>query len=315
MNQYENIGNSGSQMSVSGDALIGGERLTVLVADDEKMMRDILTMSLQRLGYEVITASNGLEAVKAFESNRFDLLLLDVLMPEMDGFGVCAEVRKRSDVPIIMLTALSRPDDIVRGLELGADNYITKPFTFKEVEARIRAILRRSSTSTTDRSNFTVLEHGDIRLNDEICEVTVAGEYVELTRTEYRLLHYLITRCNQPISKDELLQGVWGYDSVDSPNLVELAIRRLRKKIEDNPSRPKRLVTVRGFGYKLTDNSEKRRQQNAQLAQSAPPVPTDYHRHPTTNNGTAQPLETSVPPVVPADVPVQPQDSPMRSGW
>lgn len=302
-----------NQAPISPDALIGGDRLKVLVADDEKMMRDILTMSLQRLGYEVVTASNGIEAVRAFECNTFDLLLLDVLMPELDGFGVCAEIRKRSDVPIIMLTALSRPDDIVRGLELGADNYITKPFTFKEVEARIRAILRRSSAAA-EKQTFTILEHGDIRINDEISEVTVAGEYVELTRTEYRLLHYLINRANQPVSKDDLLQGVWGYESADSPNLVELAIRRLRKKIEDNASRPKRLVTVRGFGYKLTDNSEKRRQIPTESSAKGAMVPGDAHRHVGSSN--VEPSERpATSPVVPVDPSVYNTEQPVRTTY
>lgn len=291
MNEFSNMDmRIGQQVPISDDAQIGGERLRVLVADDEKMMRDILTMSLQRLGYDVVTASNGTDALRAFEISSFDLALLDVLMPEMDGFEVCTEIRKRSDVPIIMLTALSRPDDIVRGLELGADNYITKPFTFKEVEARIRAILRRSTITTTEqKSKFSILEHGDIRINDEISEVTIAGEYVELTRTEYRLLLYLMNKSNQPVSKDELLEGVWGYESADSPNLVELAIRRLRKKIEDNPSRPNRLVTVRGFGYKLTDNSEKRRKVHADTAPAERTMPLDHHRNPNTNPSQPQP--------------------------
>lgn len=234
------------------------DKLNVLVVDDEKLMCDILTMSLQRLGYAVTTASNGLDALDLFESQEFDLLLLDVMMPDMDGFDVCIEVRKRSDVPIIMLTALSRPDDIVRGLEAGADNYITKPFTFKEVEARIKAILRRTVQSA-EPTTFVITELGDLRMNDETHEVTVNDEYVELTRTEYRLLQHLMHHPNQTLSKEDLLNNVWGYEIADSPNLVELAVRRLRKKIEDDASNPKRLVTVRGFGYKLTDGQQKKR--------------------------------------------------------
>ncbi|MEM7127459.1 MAG: response regulator transcription factor [Chloroflexota bacterium] len=305
MNSFSRIGqNEVDQNSILSDAFIGGDRLKVLVAEDEKVMRDILTMSLQRLGYEVVTVTNGVEAVTAFGMYDFDLLLLDVLMPEMDGFVVCSEIRKRSDVPIIMLTALSRPDDIVRGLELGADNYITKPFTFKEVEARIRAILRRSAV-TAEKQTFSILEHGDIRINDEISEVTVNSEYVELTRTEYRLLHYLINHANQPVSKDELLQGVWGYESADSPNLVELAIRRLRKKIEDNASRPKRLVTVRGFGYKLTDNTEKRRQPHPD---TLPTIPQEYHNgltdtHRNLNTEASDLVDSSNGQVTPASAP------------
>jgi len=121
------------------------DKISILVADDEKMMLQLLSMSLQRLGYHVVTAENGLEAIELFDRHHFDLVLLDVLMPGMDGFSACAEIRKRSDIPVVMLTALSRPDDIVRGLEIGADNYIVKPFTFKEVEAKLRAILRRTN--------------------------------------------------------------------------------------------------------------------------------------------------------------------------
>lgn len=241
------------------------DKLSVLVVDDEQLMCDILTMSLQRLGYSVTTASNGLDALDLFEAQEFDLLLLDVMMPDMDGFDVCTEIRKRSDVPIIMLTALSRPDDIVRGLEAGADNYITKPFTFKEVEARIKAILRRAVQST-EQSTFVITELGDLKMNDEIHEVTVADEYVELTRTEYRLLQYLMHHPNQTMSKEDLLNNVWGYEIADSPNLVELAVRRLRKKIEEDASNPKRLVTVRGFGYKLTDGMQKKRNRNKSVA-------------------------------------------------
>lgn len=244
--------------NVSTGAAMVEDKLNVLVVDDEKLMCDILTMSLQRLGYAVVTASNGVDAIDLFDSQHFDLLLLDVMMPNMDGFEVCTEIRKRSDVPIIMLTALSRPDDIVRGLEAGADNYITKPFTFKEVEARIKAILRRT-VQTAEQTSFVITELGDLKMNDEIHEVTVEDEYVELTRTEYRLLQYLMHHPNQTLSKEDLLNNVWGYEIADSPNLVELAVRRLRKKIEEDASNPKRLVTVRGFGYKLTDGIQKKR--------------------------------------------------------
>lgn len=251
--------------NVTNGGAVMEDKLNVLVVDDEKLMCDILTMSLQRLGYAVTTASNGFDALDLFEGQEFDLLLLDVMMPDMDGFDVCVEVRKRSDVPIIMLTALSRPDDIVRGLEAGADNYITKPFTFKEVEARIKAILRRTVQSA-EPTTFVITELGELRMNDETHEVTVGDEYVELTRTEYRLLQYLMHHPNQTLSKEDLLNNVWGYEIADSPNLVELAVRRLRKKIEDDASNPKRLVTVRGFGYKLTDGQQKKRSRDRSIA-------------------------------------------------
>ena len=235
----------------SGDAAFDAEVVRVLVVDDEKVIRNLLQLSLQRMGYQVVIATDGPEALVLFEAQRFDLVLLDILMPGMDGFQVCSAIRKTSDAPIVMLTALNRPDDIVLGLELGADTYITKPFTFKEVEARIRAILRRAS-GRTESEFVQVLEHGDVKLDSDLRAVTVAGSLIELTRTEYRLLHNLMTNVDRPLSKDRLLETVWGYEASDTnSNIVELAIRRLRKKLEEDPSNPLRLVTVRGVGYKF----------------------------------------------------------------
>jgi DNA-binding response OmpR family regulator len=260
------------------------DKINILVADDEKMMLQLLSMSLQRLGYHVVTAENGLEAVELFDRHHFDLVLLDVLMPGMDGFTACAEIRKRSDIPVVMLTALSRPDDIVRGLEIGADNYIVKPFTFKEVEAKLRAILRRTNFQN-NQYVFQIIERGDIRLNSEVHQVTVGGVAVELTGTEFQLLHFLMTHADQTVSKEELLEAVWGYDSTDGSNLVEVAISRLRKKIEKDPARPDRLLTVRGIGYRFA--SGKAGKGEAILAghkmQVPPPVLTP-HRPPITIN-------------------------------
>lgn len=238
--------------SVSPRAAGGSHgKVHVMVVDDEKMIRSLLKMSLQRMGYEVTVAIDGEEALALFQTQSFDLILLDILMPKVDGFTVCAELRRISDVPIVMLTALNRPDDIVRGLELGADNYITKPFTFKEVEARIRAILRRT-TNKIEAEPSQVVEHGDVRLDGGMRAVTVGGQLVELTRTEYQLLHYLMSHVDAPVSKEDLLERVWGYEAADTnSNIVELAIRRLRKKLEDDPSEPARLLTVRGVGYKF----------------------------------------------------------------
>ena len=260
------------------------DKINILVADDEKMMLQLLSMSLQRLGYHVVTAENGLEAVELFDRHHFDLVLLDVLMPGMDGFTACAEIRKRSDILVVMLTALSRPDDIVRGLEIGADNYIVKPFTFKEVEAKLRAILRRTNFQN-NQYVFQIIERGDIRLNSEVHQVTVGGVAVELTGTEFQLLHFLMTHADQTVSKEELLEAVWGYDSTDGSNLVEVAISRLRKKIEKDPARPDRLLTVRGIGYRFA--SGKAGKGEAILAghkmQVPPPVLTP-HRPPITIN-------------------------------
>lgn len=235
----------------NANSVSNAEDVQVLIVDDEKIVRNLLQLSLQRMGYTVTCATDGPEALAAFIQQKYDLVLLDILMPGVDGFEVCAQLRRISAVPIVMLTALNRPDDIVRGLELGADTYITKPFTFKEVEARIRAILRRAN-GRTESEFVQVLEHGDVKLDTALRAVTVAGSFVELTGTEYRLLHRLMTNTERPISKEELLQTVWGYSASETDsNIVELAVRRLRKKVEEDPSDPQRLVTVRGVGYKF----------------------------------------------------------------
>lgn len=240
----------------SGTSLVNKERsIHVLVADDQDMMRELLSMSLQRMGYSVSTAWNGKEALELFQKSPFDLLLLYVVMPEMTGFEVCVAVRQFSDVPIIMLTALSRPDDIVKGLDCGADNYITKPFSFKEVEAKIQAIVRRTFFPS-ELTTYSILEEGDLWLNTETQEVKLGGVSMELTPIEFGLLHRLFLHANQPVSKEELLEKVWPDDASNNLNVVELAIRRLRTKIEIDVADPQRIITVRGFGYRLNTFDE-----------------------------------------------------------
>ena len=195
-------------------------------------------------------ASNGQEALDLFSRYDFSLVLLDVMMPGMDGFATCVELRKRSNVPVVMLTALNRPDDIVHGFGLGADDYITKPFTFREVEARLQAIMRRMSWMES-QLDLQVLAFHDIVLNDEIHEVRVRGDIVHLTPIEYQLLRYLMSMPDKPVSKQDLFRNVWGYDMAGGTNLVEVAVRRLREKIEKDASSPEYLLTVRGAGYKF----------------------------------------------------------------
>lgn len=232
----------------------------ILVVEDEEFLRNLLYLSLEREGYEAYAVDDGVKAMEVFAEYAFDLVLLDILMPRMDGFDVCVEIRKRSDVPIVMLTALKRSDDVVQGFELGADDFISKPFTFKEVNARIQAILRRIGWMQ-QRPSFAIMEYGEVILNDEEHLVTVREEAVHLTPIEYQLLHYLMSNSNRPVPKDVLFQEVWGYDFSGGTNLVEVAMRRLREKIEENPSAPKYLVTVRGAGYKFTvpESEEARR--------------------------------------------------------
>lgn len=222
----------------------------ILVVDDEEPLRNLLRISLQKAGYSVYTAGNGKEAMEIFTQIPVDLVLLDILMPDMDGYTLCAELRKRSDVPIIMLSALNRPDDVVYGFSLGADDYIAKPFQFREVEVRIQAILRRIAW-LKESPDFHVISFHEILLDSEAHEVRVRGDLVHLTPIEFQLLRYLMKMPDRPISKNELFQSVWGYDLVGDTNLVEVAIRRLREKIEENPSEPMYLLTVRGTGYKF----------------------------------------------------------------
>ncbi len=222
----------------------------IMVVEDEEFLRSLLQVSLEKEGYMVLTAPDGVKAMQIFNSMPIDLILLDVIMPNMDGFEVCAEIRKRSDVPIVMLTALNSPDDTVEGFELGADDFISKPFTFKEVHARLQAILRRIQW-TREQPSFTIMTYGSIVLNDEEHSVVVRGEQVHLTPIEYQLLHFLMSNANRPISKEVLFKEVWGYDFTGGTNLVEVAMRRLREKIEGNPSTPEYLITVRGAGYKF----------------------------------------------------------------
>lgn len=226
-----------------------GRGLSVLIAEDELVMRRLLKQSMERLGFATTEAVDGEEAIEKFGAQRYHLVMLDVLMPKRNGFEVCTEIRRRSDVPIVMITALNRPEDIIQGLEFGADNYITKPFNFKELEARIHAVIRRSTHLDSYRS-FEVAEIGQLKLFNETQEVEIEGQRVTLTPTEFALLRHLASRAEHPVSKEELLHEVWGYMDTDSPNLVELAVRRLRTKIEPNSSNPIRIVTVRGVGYK-----------------------------------------------------------------
>jgi DNA-binding response OmpR family regulator len=227
----------------------------VLVVDDEEGLRNLLRASLIKAGYKVMLAANGQEAMDLFGRNEFGLVLLDVMMPGMDGFATCIELRKRSNVPIVMLTALNRPDDIVHGFNLGADDYITKPFTFREVEARLQAIIRRMSWME-GQLELQVLAFNDIVLNDEIHEVRVRGSLVHLTPIEYQLLRYLMSLPDKPVSKQDLFRNVWGYDMAGGTNLVEVAVRRLREKIERDASVPEYLITVRGAGYKFNTRKE-----------------------------------------------------------
>ncbi len=222
----------------------------ILIAEDEAPLRNLLRMSLEAIGHHVTTVSDGEEALNAFAAEPFDLVIVDIMMPRVDGFGVCREIRKRSDVPIIMLTALGGTDDMVKGFELGADDYIAKPFSFKEVQVRIYAILRRNQWSQ-ERKAPQLLRNGRVELDVEAHQASLDGEPVHLTPIEFRLLFTLMVNAGKAIAKNALFVEVWGYEFIGGTNLVEVTIRRLREKIEPDSAQPVYILTVRGTGYKF----------------------------------------------------------------
>lgn len=223
----------------------------ILVVEDDDALRKLLLLTLKLDGYQVITANDGREALTAFSQNNFDCILLDVNMPFVDGLEVCTELRKQTDVPIIMITANSRTDDVIAGIELGADHYMTKPFVLQELRARIRAILRRATHEQRQKSSH-ILTYGDITLNEELQQVTVRGEVVNLTPNEYRMLNYLMHHPDKPVSKEEFLRAVWEYHPHEDLGFVRVTMRRLRSKVEKEPANPQYLKTVHGLGYQFS---------------------------------------------------------------
>jgi DNA-binding response OmpR family regulator len=222
----------------------------LLVVEDDPALLRLLMLVLQKEGYAVVGAGDGEEALRLFGRHPFHLVLLDIDMPTLNGFTVCAELRKRTHIPIVFVTAKSRPDDLLLGYELGADAYITKPFTMQELRARIRALLRRTSVHTPQPA-APLLTIGAITLNEENREVTVRGQPVSLTPNEYRLLHHLMRYPDQVIAKEEVLAAVWQYQPTDDISFMRVTVRRLRSKIEQDPTNPRYIKTVHGIGYQL----------------------------------------------------------------
>ncbi len=222
----------------------------ILIAEDEAPLRELLSKSLLNAGYEVITCCNGREALDMAKVYNIDLALLDVLMPEVSGHAVCVELRKSSDVPIIMLTALSNVDELESALYAGADDYIAKPFSFSNLEARVFALLRRVHWIKFGmRPKVLDLElHRDNR-------VTIRGQSVQLSPIEYKLLYYLVQCAEETVSREYLLDKVWGYRPIGKARILHTNIRRLRQKIEVDPANPKHIITVMGIGYLFTSNS------------------------------------------------------------
>ncbi len=225
----------------------------VLVVDDEKPIADILQFNLKKEGYEVYCAYDGDEALKMTEEIKPDLILLDIMLPNRDGMEVCREIRKKYEMPIIMLTAKDSEIDKVLGLELGADDYVTKPFSTREILARVKANLRRHQlvTSAQGENESNEIKIGSLVIHPDAYVVSKRGETIELTHREFELLYYLAKHIGQVMTREHLLQTVWGYDYYGDVRTVDVTVRRLREKIEDNPSHPNWIVTRRGVGYYL----------------------------------------------------------------
>jgi DNA-binding response OmpR family regulator len=221
---------------------------TVLLVDDDARLREIVGMALGGEGYRVTTAGSAEDAVRLLDRDDPDLLILDVMLPGRDGFELCRDIRTRSPLPILMLTAKTDTVDVVVGLESGADDYVTKPFVTKELVARIRALLRRSRSPDPEPRRLVV---GDLEIVPEAATVTRRGEPVHLTKTEFKLLLTMASRPNQVFTREVLLQQVWEYDYFGDSRLVDVHIRRLRGKVEDDPRDPRIVQTVRGLGYKV----------------------------------------------------------------
>ncbi len=223
----------------------------ILVVDDEPRMIGFIRMNLELEDHHVIEAHSGLEALDAIRTQLPDLVLLDVMMPELDGFETLRMLREFSDIPVIMLTAKGEENDKVYGLELGADDYITKPFGPRELSSRIKAIFRRLEKPTTEDAILQIDERLSVDFNQR--EVLVDGEPVKLRPTEYRLLYHLIRNAGWTVPHDQLLQKVWGYEYRDEAHYVRLYVNYLREKIEVDPSNPQYIITERGVGYRFVD--------------------------------------------------------------
>ena len=223
----------------------------ILVVDDEASIVTMLAYNLKKEGYDVVTAEDGEVALEKFESEKPGLLLLDIMMPKMDGYEVCRKIREKSNVPIIMLTARADEVDKVVGLEMGADDYVTKPFGNRELIARVKANLRRSDIApvTNNEKDGNNQVYGDLNIDFDRYEVTKRGEVINLTLREFELLTFLATQTPTIFTRENLLEKVWGYEYFGDVRAVDVTIRRLREKIEDDPSKPKYIVTKRGVGY------------------------------------------------------------------
>jgi DNA-binding response OmpR family regulator len=221
--------------------------------DDELSVQKLLTYPLRKEGYDVIPALDGREALDRLREGNFDLVVLDVMLPRMDGFDVCRAIRSRSTVPIIMLTAKTEETDKVLGLELGADDYITKPFSIREFSSRVKAVLRRASFAQPEAQFEEPIDAGDLQIDFEKRSVTVRGELAQLTYVEFEILAALARAPGRVFSRTMLLERVWGDASYRDPRTIDVHIRHLREKLEAEPKTPELILTVRGVGYRFRD--------------------------------------------------------------
>ncbi len=227
--------------------------LTILLVEDDPNIAEPLIFGLQQEGFRVLHATDGLQGLKIARAERIDLVLLDVILPGMDGFTLCRMLRRESAVPIIMLTARSQEMDRVMGLELGADDYVVKPFSFRELLARVRALLRRRALDRGDTPASDQLRIGEIILDRAARRVWRRGLPVELTQREFELLRLLMENAGKAMSRHELLDRVWGENWVGDPRTLDVHIHWLREKLEDDPSSPRYIQTIRGYGYRFVD--------------------------------------------------------------
>ncbi len=228
-------------------------RLRVLVVEDEPNLVESISYALELEGYDVVTAATGRDGIEQARIANPSVILLDVMLPESSGLDVCRQIRSTSDVPIIMLTARDSEADTVAGLELGADDYVTKPFSMRELMARVRAQIRRSTRTGTFGASNEILRGASVELDVDAHQVRVEGRTIELRPKEFDLLEALMRRKNRLASRDALIDDVWGPSYFGDTKTLDVHIKRIRQKLEADPSRPRRVVTVRGLGYKFVD--------------------------------------------------------------
>ncbi len=224
----------------------------ILLVDDERSVQTLLSYPLRKDGYQVISALDGREALERFGEARFDLVILDLMLPKLNGVEVCRQLRRRSQVPIIMLTAKGSETDKVAGLEVGADDYITKPFSMREFRSRVKAALRRSRMAGSPPEEEPI-DHGELRIDPGRRMVTLRGEEVDLTYVEFEILSALARSPGRVLSRETLLEHVWGDSEYRDPRTIDVHIRHLREKLERDPKQPEYLFTVRGVGYRFRE--------------------------------------------------------------